>query len=159
MKKLFFTCFVLGVVMNSKAQTYLTGGVNAANISSNSDGDTQDNNTLISFNAGVLQRFGLSKIVDVETGVSLTGKGAKAETFFNSNDYVKSKFKPLYIEVPLNAVIKLTDINDYGIFIHAGPYVAAGVGGRAETDARIGLIETSSSSKIKFNDDDPFTSQ
>lgn len=141
------------------SQTYITGGVNATNISVDNSGKTEDNNTLISFNAGFFHQFDLSKIVDLEMGLLLTGKGAKAETNFSSTDYIKAKFNPLYVELPVNVLIKITDVNKNGLFLHAGPYVAVGVGGNTKTETRIGFLQSNSTSKIKFNNDDPLTSQ
>jgi hypothetical protein len=159
MKKIILSMAIVAIAQLSKSQTYLIGGVNLANITKNSEGKTEDNNALLSFNAGLLHRFDLSKVVDIETGLSITGKGSKAETNFTNNDYVKATFNPIYLEVPLNAVIKVTDIANNGIFFHAGPYIAVGVGGKSKTESRIGVVQSNSSSKIAFSNDDPFTSQ
>ncbi|MBP6431420.1 MAG: PorT family protein [Ferruginibacter sp.] len=159
MKKVILCVAILTAMQFSKAQTYLIGGLNVANITKNSEGKVEDNNALLSFNAGFLHRFDLSKVVDIETGLSVTGKGSKAETNFTNNDYVKSTFNPVYLEVPLNAVIKVTDIANNGIFFHAGPYIAMGIAGKSKTESRIGVIQSNSSSKIEFSNDNPFTSQ
>jgi len=138
---------------------YAQGGLNLANITSTGSGGTEDNATLATFNAGLMGRFGLSKIVDLESGILLTGKGSKAETYFNGgNDYVKAKFNPLYVEVPLNVVINIPTQGKTGLFVHAGPYAAIGVGGKSKLDTKLGLLTTTSERDIEFSDDDPFTS-
>lgn len=162
MKKTFFlfitTAFALATT--SKAQTYIQGGLNLANITTTNSGQTEKNNILATFNAGILGRFGLSKTVDLESGVLLTGHGSKAETYFNGGaDYVKTTFNPLYIEVPLNLVVKVPMVKTNGLFFHAGPYIAIGVGGKSKTDSKLGPLTSSSSNSIKFSKDDPFTSQ
>jgi Outer membrane protein beta-barrel domain len=161
MKKLLMGIAVLGICSYSKAQMiYVQGGVNLSNITKTNDGQTEDNNTLTSFNAGVLGRFGLSKVVDLESGLLLTGRGAKAETYFNGgNDYVKAKFNPLYLELPLNLIVNVPLEANTGIFFNAGPYIAVGVGGKSKTDSKFGPLTSSSSNDIKFSNDDPFTSQ
>lgn len=143
-----------------KAQlVYLQGGVNLANISKDNDGNVQDANTLTTFNGGILFRPGLSKVLDLETGLLLSGQGAKSETFFNGgNDYVKAKFNPLYIQLPVNLVVNIPLESATKLFAYAGPYVAMGVGGKSKIESKFGIIESSSSSSIKFNDDDPTTS-
>lgn len=143
-----------------KAQLfYVQGGVNFANITTTTDGRTEDNNLLTSFNAGFMGRFGLSKEIDLETGLILNGQGAKAETYFNGgNDYVKSSFNPLYIQLPLNVVLKIPLQKKSGLFINAGPYIAVGVAGKSKVDTKLGIITTSSENKIQFSNDDPFTS-
>ncbi len=144
-----------------KAQLfYVQGGVNFANITATTDGRTEDNNLLTSFNAGFMGRFGLSKAIDLETGLILNGQGSKAETYFNGgNDYVKSSFNPLYIQLPLNAVLKIPIQKKLGLFINAGPYIAVGVAGKSKVDTKLGIITSSSESKIQFSNDDPFTSE
>ena len=148
------------MAIGAKAQVYVQGGVNLANITKTNSGGTDKNNLLTTFNVGVMSRFGLSPTFDLESGILLTGKGSKAERYFG-NDYVKSKFNPLYLEVPLNAVVKipLNVKSTSSIFFNAGPYIAVGVGGKSTQDNQFAGIQTSSSSKIKFSNDNPFTSQ
>lgn len=143
-------------------KVYVQGGVNFANISKNNSGETSDNNVLTTFNAGIMGRFGLSDIFDLETGLLFTGKGAKAETYLNSNrdeNFVKAKFNPYYIELPLNAVFKIpfSPGAARNIFISAGPYVAMGVTGKTKLETDVAGFTTKSSEDIKFNDDDPTT--
>ncbi|MEP6711058.1 MAG: porin family protein [Ferruginibacter sp.] len=161
MKKLLAVCIISGIYTTVNAQTfYVQGGVNLANITTTNNGQTEKNNLLTTFNAGFMSRFGLSKTIDLETGLLLDGRGAKAETYFNGgNDYVKSKFNPLYLEVPLNVVLNIPLPNKTGLFFNAGPYVAVGVGGKSKTDSKLGPLTSSSENKIKFSNDDPFTSQ
>lgn len=151
--------FVIG--MSAKAQLfYAQGGVNLANITKNGEGDTEDNNMLATFNVGIMGRFGLSKTIDIESGLLLSGRGSKAETYFNGGaDYIKAKFNPLYVELPVNLVINVPLQNSTGIFFNAGPYAAIGVGGKSKLNTKVGPIESSSESDIKFSNDDPFTSE
>jgi hypothetical protein len=161
-KTLIALALTMSFIANAEAQFfYAQGGLNLSNISNAGDGSTEDNGILASFNAGLMARFGLSKVVDLESGILFTGKGAKAETYFNGgNDYVKSRFNPLYIEVPLNLVINIPfgGENNSGFFVYGGPYVAVGVGGKSKLDTKLGTLTTSAERNIKFNNDDPFTS-
>jgi len=151
---------ILFSFINADAQIYLQGGLNLANITKTNDGQTEKNNILPSFNAGIMGRWGLSKELDIETGLLFTGHGSKAETYFNGgNDYVKSKFNPFYIQAPLNAVIKIPLDKKLGVFFHAGPYIAVGIGGKSKMESKIGPLVSSSNKSIKFSNDDPFTSQ
>lgn len=161
MKKLLTGIAVLCICSYSKAQMiYVQGGVNFANITKTNDGQTEDNNMLTSFNAGFLGRFGLSTTVDLESGLLLTGRGSKAETYFNNgNDYVKSTFNPLYVELPLNLIVSLPVAKTSNIFFNGGPYIAIGVGGKSKTNSKFGPLTSSSSKSIEFSNDDPFTSQ
>jgi hypothetical protein len=161
MKKLILTlAFTTTVALATQAQVYVQGGLNLANITKTKDGQTEKNNMLPSFNAGILGRLELDEMFDLESGVLLTGHGSKAETYFNGgNDYVKTKFSPLYIQVPLNAVIKIPLEKKSNVFFSAGPYVAVGIGGKARTDSKFGPLQSSSVKNIEFSNDDPFTSE
>ena len=145
---------------NTKAQVYIQGGLNLANITKTNDGQTEKNNVLTTFNVGVLGRLKIVDMFSLESGALLTGRGSKAETYFNGgNDYIKSKFNPLYIEVPLNAVVKIPMGKGSGVFFHAGPYAAIGIGGKSVSESKFGPLQSSSSKTIAFSNDDPFTSQ
>lgn len=159
-KKLMAAALLILFFTTAKAQFYVQGGLNLANITKTNDGQTEENNLLPSFNAGIMGRFGISDIFDMEAGALLSGKGSKAETYYGANDYVKSKFNPIYVEVPLNAVVKfpLAVKSKSNIFIHGGPYIAIGVGGKSKTDSKLGPLVSSSSNDIRFSNDDPFTS-
>lgn len=162
MKKMTVMLIVTLMAIGAKAQFYVQGGLNLANITNTNSGQTEKNHILPTFNVGVMSRFGISTSFDLEAGVLFTGKGSKAETYFNSGaDYVKTKFNPLYLEVPLNAVVKIP-LNvkaKSNVFFNAGPYIAVGVGGKSTIDSKIGELQSSSSSKIRFSNDNPFTSQ
>ena len=164
MKKIFLAVFTIALLyINGTAQTYIQGGINLANITKTTNGQTEDNNMLTSFNAGILGRFGLSKVIDLETGLLFTGKGSKAETYFvngsTSDNYVKTKFNPFYIEVPLNLVVRVPLQKTHGLFFNAGPYAAIGVGGKSSSESKILGLTSSSENDIKFSNDNPFTSK
>ena len=162
MKKLLSIIILAGFFTQANSQTYLQGGTNLANITETSSGQTQRNNLLTTFNVGILGRFDLSKIVDLESGLLFEGRGAKANTYFTSSledNYVKSRFNPLYLEVPLNLVIKIPFQKHMNIFFNAGPYAAMGIAGKSKSETRIFGATSTSTSNIKFSNDDPFTSK
>lgn len=164
MKKILIAAAItVAVFTNAKAQLYVQGGVNFANITQTTSGQTEDNNTLTTFNAGILGRFGLSKVVDLESGLLFTGKGSKAQTYFTSgsttDNYVITKFNPYYIEVPLNLVVRVPVKGIHGLFFHAGPYAAIGVAGKSTTDQKLLGLSSHSENDIQFANDNPFTSR
>jgi hypothetical protein len=164
MKKLFVILIAVAAGGAANAQkVYVQGGLNLANISKNDAGETNDRNTLATFNAGAMVQFGISKVFDIETGLLFTGRGAKSNTYYGSNqddNYIKAKFNPYYVELPVNAVVKfpLSTDGKSSIFVNAGPYVAVGVAGKSQVETKFLGVTTTSSESIKFNDDDPTTS-
>ncbi|MEO5942424.1 MAG: porin family protein [Ferruginibacter sp.] len=161
MKKLLTALVLMSFFTAAHAQKfYVQGGLNLANISNTNSGGTSDNNILPTFNAGAMITFGISPVFDLATGLLFTGKGAKADTYANANDhsdnYVKAKFNPYYIELPLNAQVKFPlSGKKSSIFISAGPYIAMGVAGKIKTETSFLGAVTSSSQDIKFNNDNP----
>jgi hypothetical protein len=154
---------LLGSTVAVNAQTfYLQGGLNLANISKGDNGETQDNNTLATFNVGGMGRFGISKVFDIEAGLLFTGRGAKSETYFTNatdDNYVKAKFNPYYIELPVNAVVKFPLSGRSNIFIYGGPYAAIGITGKSKVESRILGTTSTSTEDIKFSSDDPTTGE
>ncbi len=160
MKKLLLAAFMAASVPAFAQTTYVQGGVNLANITKTNSGGTEDNNILPSFNVGVMHRFGLSPVIDLESGLLFTGHGSKADTYFNNgNDYIKTRFHPLYFELPLNVLFKIPITTGTNIFVNAGPYAAIGVAGKSKRESRILGVNSSSETNIKFSNDDPFTSE
>ena len=147
---------------NAHSQVYVQGGVNLANISKTASGQTEKNNLLTTFNAGILGRFDLSKTIDLESGLLLDARGSKAETYFTSgtdDNYVKTRFNPLYLLLPLNLIVRFPLEKNTNIFFNGGPYAAIGIAGNAKSESKFLGITSSSIGKIKFSNDDPFTSK
>ncbi|MDQ2718280.1 MAG: PorT family protein [Bacteroidota bacterium] len=158
MKKLLAIAFFAGTFITAKSQVYVQGGVNLANITKNKSGGTSSNNLLTTFNAGVLGRFNLSDVFDLETGLLLDGRGSKTNNYLTSStddNYIKSKFNPLYLEVPLNLVVRFPLEKKTSLFVNAGPYVAMGIAGKSKVDTKAFGISSTSTNDIKFTSTDP----
>ena len=162
MKKLLALAVFAGFFTTVKSQVYVQGGVNFANITTSKSGATQNSNMLTTFNAGIMGRSNSTEPIALEAGLLLSGKGAKSNTYLTSSsddNYVKTTFNPLYLELPVNFVLRLPLESKNNIFISAGPYIAMGIGGKSKMETKILGTVTKSSSDIEFNDDDPSTTQ
>lgn len=156
-------CILLGcstalVATAQKGSAYLKGGLNIANVSTTNGGDIDDANALASFHVGFMGDLPVGKIFAIQPGLLLTGKGSKLQSG-NPNDatYYKATTNPLYLELPVNAVIKFPLSNESSLFAGAGGYVAMGIAGKRKIEGK--LLGTSFSSKenIEFSNDDPTT--
>ena len=162
MKKLLALAFFAGFFTTTKSQVYVQGGVNFANISTSKFGATQNSNMLTTFNAGIMARSNSTEPIALEAGLLLSGKGAKSNTYLTSSsddNYVKTTFNPLYLELPVNFILRLPLESKNNIFINAGPYVAMGIAGKSKMETKILGTVSKSSSDIEFNNDDPSTTQ
>lgn len=140
---------------------YIKGGYNAANISVNKNGTTNDAKILSTFHIGAIADIPLAPVLSFQTGLLLTGKGAKSTYYADASDhsdnYVKSTFNPLYLELPANLVVKFPLGSDVRLYAGAGPYAAMGIGGKSKTESSMLGIQSSTSKNIKFNNDNPLT--
>ncbi|MBI2729883.1 MAG: PorT family protein [Sphingobacteriales bacterium] len=160
-------CFILSFVllMNysySQGKFFLEGGFNAANISTTSNGSVDKAKMLPSFHAGIGSTFGISKFFDLETGIFLSGKGSKTETYFSqstTDNYVKAKFNPFYLEIPLYGNLNFPLDKKTSLFAGAGPYLGIGLFGKTKVETNFLGSTSTSTSDITFNNDDPTTSQ
>jgi hypothetical protein len=142
-----------------QSAVFVKAGVNLANISVDKDGNVDDARGIASFHAGLQADLPVTKFFAIQPGVFFTGKGSKIESGNTSGDnWIRSSTKPYYIEVPVNAVIKLPLGDESSFFFGAGPYLGIGVGGKNKIEGEILGVDFSRTENIKFSDDDPFTS-
>lgn len=161
-KRLIYLFILSSISVTSFAQNgaaWLKGGVNFANVSYNSKGEVDDANMLTSFHVGIVGDIPIVKILAIQPGLLFTGKGAKLESGSSTSlNYYKATTNPLYIEVPVNAVIKLPlSADESNFFFGAGPYIAIGVGGKRKIEGKTAGLAFSSKEKIEYSNDDPST--
>ncbi|OQP42742.1 hypothetical protein A4H97_11290 [Niastella yeongjuensis] len=162
LKRLIYLFIISCISVSSYAQTgaaWLKGGVNFANVSYKSNGDVDDANMLTSFHVGIMGDIPIVKVLAIQPGILFTGKGSKIQSGSpNDITYYKATANPLYIEVPVNLVIKLPLASDESnFFFGAGPYIAMGVGGKRKIEGKYLNVAYSSKEKIAFSNDDPST--
>ncbi len=177
MRKILVAAFVMISATHLQAQTttppastsakpnsgglYIKGGLNLSNISVTSDGRVDDAKTLTTFHIGLIGDLPLGDVLSFQTGLMLTGKGAKTEIYATSSttdNYYKIKTNPLYLEIPANIVFKVPFGNESRLFFGAGPYAAIGVGGKTKGEQKFLGVTSTYEKDIQFNDDDPTTS-
>ena len=161
-KRLVYLFILSSISVVSFAQSsvaWLKGGVNFANVSYNSNGEVDDANLLTSFHVGIMGDITIAKVFAIQPGILFTGKGAKIQSG-NPSDltYYKATTNPLYIELPVNAVIKLPlAAPGSNFYFGAGPYIAIGVGGKRKIEGKYVGVAFSSKEKIEYSNDDPST--
>ncbi|WP_207532812.1 porin family protein [Desertivirga arenae] len=136
MKKLFFTAMMLVAGSSLFAQTKfgLKAGVNFANMTQKDDGSNVSTSasSRLTYNLTGYLEIPLSESIFFQPGLSLMGKGYKAEAseeLFDITVKGEEKTDLMYLEVPLNAVKKF-DVGTGKFFVGAGPYIAYGLSGK-----------------------------
>lgn len=154
MKKVIIIALCTLVFTSVKSQIYVQGGLNLANISNSNSGATDKNKMITTFNAGILGRSNSSGVLAVESGLLVDGRGAKVEGGSGSANY-KVTFNPLYLELPVNLVIRVPFGSAGNFFVNGGPYVAMGIAGKSKFEGQLGNISGSQTKDIKFTSTDP----
>ncbi|TDW99554.1 outer membrane beta-barrel protein [Dinghuibacter silviterrae] len=135
---------------------YIKGGLNLANVTTTSDGGVNSAHTRASFNAGLLGDIPLADLFSLQIGAEFTGKGSRAQ--YNSSLYTGTyTFRPYYIEVPVDAVLKLPVGPQVALLLGAGGYAAMGVAGNYVTNVTSAAGSSTSTSTIKWTDSGDFT--
>ena len=102
--------------VTNSARFGIKGGVNLSNMFTK---DVTDKNTIIGFNGGLFLKMPLSSNFAFQPELIYTTKGSELD--YNSFVSGRARFSLSYFELPLLAVINLTE----NINIHGGVYVAA----------------------------------
>ena len=142
----------------------LQGGANLSNMT--------DNNPKAGFNVGILTNIGLSHSVGIRSGLFFTTKGYNSREALtcgsglpqngngNGNGYGNGNnsngngdmfpvFNLMYLQLPVHFAYKINVMPGTRVVLHAGPYVAYGVGG----SERINGTDTNT---VIFGDDGCF---
>lgn len=161
MKKLFVLFLPFLFLSKADAQNnsaILRGGVNLANVSVTDNGRIDDANMLTSFQVGIIGDIKLVPLVSLQPGLLVTGKGSKTQSGDPSSaNYFKATSNPIYVEIPLNLILKAPIGNDSKFFAGAGPYLGIGVAGKNKTEGKIFGASFSSEKNIEWSNDDPST--
>ncbi len=152
----FALCLSASAFLSANAQT-IRAGINAATISVNEDGDVDDNKFLASFQVGIVGDLKLAPAIYLQSGVLLTGKGAKSQSGNTSDPtYYRATTNPFYVEIPLNLVFK-TPTKGVQFFAGAGPYLGIGVAGKNKVEGKFLGVAFNSEESIDWSNDDPGT--
>lgn len=138
MKKLRLTAVVamLAIVTAVSAQTSLgiKGGVNYSNILGGNASDLYE--AKIGFNAGLAADFNFAPEMAIQTGLFFTTKGAN----FKNTD--NASIDLMYLQVPVHFAYKVSVTPGTRVVLHAGPYAAYGVSGKAKSgDTSVDLFK------------------
>ena len=162
MKKIFVlstTLLLICIISRAqKSSAILRGGVNLANVTVTDNGSIDDTKMLTSFQLGLIGDLHVAPFLAIQPGILLSGKGTKSESGDPSDaNYFKATTNPLYIEIPVNVVLKGPIGKEAKIFAGAGPYLGIGIAGKNKVEGKFLGTAFSSEEKIEWSNDDPST--
>ncbi|GEM64464.1 hypothetical protein SF1_24460 [Sphingobacterium faecium NBRC 15299] len=159
MKKILLT---LGAAFLLTAGAYAQGGLGyglkaGVNIPSYSYGgsDLSDSKSTVNFHVTGYLDAPVTSNFYIQPGVSLQGKGAKfADYKPSANSTYEVKENTMWLEVPVNFVLKFPTAGEGKFFVGAGPYVAFGLSGKDKYELKNGDASTSVTNEFKFGKDE-----
>lgn len=127
---------LIGVVANAQEQP-LTFGVKAGMNLSNLSGDgVEGTDAKVGFNVGLTVDYALTQDLFLMSGLEFTTKGAKAsfsDSYEGVNAEMNITINSMYLQLPVHAGYKFDVSEGMKLNLHAGPYVAYGIGGKSKT--------------------------
>jgi hypothetical protein len=158
MKKLLLsTTAAVLLSVGAYAQGGLGYGVKAGvNLPSYSYGgsDLSDSKSTVNFHVTGYLDAPVTSNFYIQPGVSLQGKGAKFADYKIGENTYEVKQNTMWLEVPVNFVLKFPTAGEGKFFVGAGPYVSFGLSGKNKYEAKSGSGSTSISDDFKFGKDE-----
>ncbi len=142
MKKIFSVLFltVVSLISFSQARFGIKGGLNLANETISAEGNgyngSVNGNTIPSFHIGGFAAIPIAENIDFRPELLLSGKGSNFTTTDTDpldpsfGNPTTAKFRPYYLDIPLNFVYKVPLKTGGTFFIGAGPQFGIGLFGK-----------------------------
>lgn len=111
-------------------------GLNFANMNVSADNVSLSFDNRTAWHVGVVADIPVVKSFYIQPGFYLQSKGFKTDVLSYDEDLeqLKGTARPLYLEIPVLASLRLNLTNSLQLHINAGPYVAYGIGGKVEAE-------------------------
>lgn len=87
----------------------------------------------VGFNVGVFAEYTLPTNLYFLTGLDISQKGAKVE-MEEDGESSKNTYSPVYLQLPIHAGYKFSLSDNITLGLHAGPYLAYGIGGKVKEE-------------------------
>lgn len=138
MKKLFLSAVAILFAAGAYAQTPFGYGIKAGiNLPKYHINNSADTKTSTNFHVTAYLDAPLSTNVYLQPGISLQGKGAK---LYDGRTHERTQ-NTMWLEIPVNAVVKFPTGFASNFYIGAGPYAAFGLSGKNKWKTDSGTLE------------------
>lgn len=144
--KLSLVIALLGVVSLVGAQNLsynVRGGLNMSNMS----GDLSDTKMKPGFHIGVGVDYEFAPNIALQSGLFFSNKGAKIEGDASIDEIEivsgEATMNANFLQLPIHIAYKINVTPGTKVVLHAGPYIAYGVGGKTKFEASTGGLNVS----------------
>lgn len=118
---------LLTAIMNAQIFPVSIGVKGGANVSNFGGEGLKDADGKIGFVGGIVLDYNIDELVFIRSGLDITTKGAT-----NKKETVEYTYTPMYLQMPVHVGYKMPFSNLISCSLHAGPYLAYGVGGKTK---------------------------
>lgn len=115
--------FAMVSAVSAQTSLGIKGGVNMSNFYGD---ELNDKNVRIGFHVGLAADYEFAYNSAIQTGLFFTTKGVKLENTDWDAEYSENL---MYIQLPVHYAYKIDVTPGTRVVLHAGPYVAYGIGG------------------------------
>ncbi len=124
MKKVMFAALFGMIALTGFSQVRWDAqfGINFSNMTKE-----DDYKALPGFTLGVGMDYAFTDIWSLKSGLMFSSKGWKYK------EHGKSTYRPVYMEIPVMAALKMPLTDGIKFVVNAGPYFAVGLGGKTKT--------------------------
>ena len=119
---------MISIVGAQNASFSVKGGLNMSNFYGD---DLTDKNMKTGFNIGVGADLGFTPNMYLQTGLFFSTKGAKYKSKAEG-DLIDASITANYLQLPVHLAYKIDVTPGTKVVLHAGPYVAYGIGGKSK---------------------------
>lgn len=119
---------IVSLVSAQNASFSVKGGLHMSNFYGD---ELSDKNMKVGFHLGVGADFEFIPNVSLQTGLFYTTKGAEYSST-KDGDLIDINTTANYLQLPLHVAYKIDVTPGTKVVLHAGPYVAYGLGGKAK---------------------------
>jgi hypothetical protein len=158
MKKVLLATVVVlfAISVNAQVQFGVKAGLNLANVSVTEGGESADTKMKPGFHIGAIVDLSLSESFSVQPGLLFSQKGTKSEGSYSQQGITvdtKSTMKLNYLDIPINAVLKL-EAGSSKIHLFAGPVISYALSGKTTVEASAMGISNSEDADVEFGSED-----
>lgn len=129
-----------------KLSFHVRGGLNISDLTATSDNKLENATSKLGFNVGGMLYYSLGNSLYLQTGLTLTSKGAKINNIPGASGNYDASMNAVYLQVPLLIAFKLQLNNTSNkIGVAVGPYFAYGITGKTT------LLQDGQSTGVSYN--------
>lgn len=132
----------------------IKAGPSYSNLKVENAGNVNDKQPVPTWHVGMYVDYPLIPAFSLQAGLQFGMKGAQYTIGDkSSSNYAEVSTRPIYLELPLNAVAKFAVANNWKVIVGGGPYIATAIGGKNKVEGKLLGVTYSDDRSIQYGND------